>query len=169
MKADTIFKGYALRGMTPELAELVEPKDLTVIKKIERELADAIVADKHAARVENGLPAVAMKRRVSNIKRSSNYLDCYMGPIARQAHPRGVVISYPNGDGPSHGWHGNKWSTDTRRRFDFEIADARDAVMDWKRNGIPVRETQCAVSAIGGRWHYAIHELLARLTQRRGN
>lgn len=166
MKADTIFKGYATRGMTRELSELVEPSDLTALKKIERELADAIVADKHAYRAENGLDAVVMKRRVSNIKRSSNYLDCYYSETGRIAQPRGLVISYPNGDGPSHGWHGNKWSTDTRRRFDFEIGEAREAMIKWKREGVPIRETQTVVSAVGGRWHYAIHELLAKLAQR---
>ena len=165
MKAGTIFKGYALHGMTEELAELVVPSDLEALKKIERELADAIVADYVAHVYEGRLEAPAMKTRVANLKRGSTYLDCYMTELQKRAHPRGVIISYPDG-GNSGRWHGNKWTTSDRRRFDHEIQFARESMVKWKTRGFPIRETETIVSAVGGRWLYELHRLVAVLGQR---
>lgn len=166
MKAETIVKGYGLQGVTLELANVAVPADFTALKKVERELADAVLADKRASYEENGLRVPEMKRRVANIKRSSNYLDCYLPPAKRVAQPRGVILSYPNKDDGFGRWHGSRWTTDDRIEFHIAINLARQAVVRHKTEGWSIRETQFALVKIGDRWNRTVQGLVERLGAR---
>ena len=165
MKASTLVKGYALEGMTRELAELVEPKDLTGLRKIEVRLADAILDDKRACLSERGCKVHPMKRRIANVKSGSNYLDCYLSQTERMAQPRGIIVTYPEGGGFER-WHGSRWTSDERLRFDQQISDARRALVEWLTESRAVRETQREVFAIGEEWVRAVGELVKTLQTR---
>ena len=165
MKATTLVKGYALEGMTRELAELAVPKDLTGVKKIEVRLADAILADRRAGLEERGCQVHPMKRRIANIKRGSNYFDCYLSQTERMAQPRGIIVSYPEGGGFGR-WHGSRWTSDERLRFDQQISDARKALVEWLTENREVRDTQRDVFAIGEEWVRAVGELVKTLQTR---
>ena len=165
MQAVTLFKGYGVYGLTAEMAAHVKPSDVRELKKRERELADAILADKKSHLEENGLDVPVMKRRVANLKRGSNYIDYTLSPIERLTQPRGVILSYPEGGGFGT-WHGNKWTTSKRIRFDWELKNAHKAVEKHEREGYPVRATQVALVEIGNRWEHAVVELIDVLRER---
>ena len=162
MKAETMVKAYGLQGMTLDVARLAEPSDLKVLRKVERELASAIMSDKRAYYAENSLDIPEMTHRLANISRSSNYLDYTLSAFEQTCRPRGIIVSFPPGEGFGR-WHGSRWTTDERIRFDYAVRSAR---RDIEQEGDAVRATQLVVYAVGERWERAVFELVQVLAKR---
>lgn len=163
MRADNLFKGYGRQGVNLDLAELVEPADLKPLRKIEKTFAQALEAHEAVIWRRSHLEPPKMKVRIGNLKRTSNYLDCYLTELEKATQPRGIAITFPNGDGYGARWHGKVWKSEKRIPFEYALADARKAVKDPHEES---PETQQAILDIGLKWQAAIADLVAMLTER---
>ena len=161
MNALNLHKAYAIQGMTLELAELCEARDLIALKKVERAFADAIVEDLRQEELAFDCEPPTMKARIGNITRDT-YLDVYRSEAVRKSYPRGVIVSYPDGRIGGGRWYRREWTTDTHHRFDSELDSACEAV---KRDDNP-RFSTIVKKTAGLAWMKAVKNLVNILEKR---
>ena len=166
MKAMNLMKAYGRQGLTLDLARLVEPADLAGLRKIEKEFADVILADETAfwSQCDGEIPV--QKVRLANVGRTSNYLDIYLTRMQKRTAPRGIVITYPNGDGYGPKWHGKQWKSAKRVTFEGAIEDARRKVEKNVEYGWEVEPTTYAILEVGEKWENALSALVKAMLRR---
>ena len=187
MKAMNLFKAYGRQGLTLDLAMLVEPADLRPLKSIEKDFAAAILAvetnywlsvSRHGCDVDcdadcedcgsepGDVPV--QKMRVRNISPRFTYTKYRWTAIQKKTHPRGVVITYPNGDGYPPSWVGKVWKSETHRTFEFELSQARAEYAKYIGYGWDLSLMKRGVEflEVAERWEAEIHGLVRKMMMR---
>lgn len=169
MNTKNLYAGYGREGLRMELAEVARPADLFWVRKVEKEFAQAILAD-HTwtfwGKYDDEPPA--MNVAVVNLAREHTYLDVYASELEKSTQPRGVRITYPNGDGPdsAYRWYRKQWTNTRRTTFESAIDAALRAHARYKEHGDELRAETRAILRIGQKWSHAVALLIEKLEKR---